>query len=191
VAVTPNILHVLQAANPDMDMSQILNMMQMAWEADPDPPIPHVHRGGPRPAGDPFAPGNLAAAAILAHGQILDSAPPTPPPHPADAPHAAAAPETWPHEGGDLAEGMQHAGNAASPAVAPAAAAPPSTASEDSTGERGWRALQGIQRAEFAVEPHALWRNGRGSRLMHAVRGRRCGGDWAGVHCRRTDRERF
>lgn len=75
VAVTPNILHILQAANPDMDMSQILNMMQMAWEAD-DPPIPHVHRGGPRPAAtaDPFAPGNLAAAAILAHGQLLDTA---------------------------------------------------------------------------------------------------------------------
>ncbi len=79
VAVTPNILHILQAANPDMDMSQILNMMQMAWEAD-DPPIPHVHRGGPRPATtDPFAPGNLAAAAILAHGQLLDTAPAMPP----------------------------------------------------------------------------------------------------------------
>ncbi|CAL8468593.1 g8133 [Coccomyxa elongata] len=79
VAVTPNILHILQAANPDMDMSQILNMMQMAWEAD-DPPIPHVHRGGPRPAtADPFAPGNLAAAAILAHGQLLDTAAAVPP----------------------------------------------------------------------------------------------------------------
>ncbi len=87
--MTPNILHILQAANPDMDMSQILNMMQMAWE-EPDAPIPHAHRGGPRPAtADPFAPGNLAAAAILAHGHLLDTAGPAHGNAPPDAPSAA------------------------------------------------------------------------------------------------------
>ena len=59
-----------------MDMSQILGMLQMAWDpdegenaGDEDPPIPHTHRGGPRPApaADPFAPGNLANAALLTH----------------------------------------------------------------------------------------------------------------------------
>jgi hypothetical protein len=73
VEITPSFLHFLQAANPDLDMSTILGMMQMAWEAEaePDPPIPYAHRGGPRPAAttDPFAPGNLTAAALLANVQ--------------------------------------------------------------------------------------------------------------------------
>ena len=52
-------------------MPQILGMMQMAFESE-EPPIPHVHRGGPRPSYEthPMAPGNLAAAAMLAHGQM-------------------------------------------------------------------------------------------------------------------------
>lgn len=70
-----------------MDMSQILGLLQMAWDADdggggggdgnapadgPDPPIPHVHRSGPRPATlDPFAPGNLTNAALLADTAML------------------------------------------------------------------------------------------------------------------------
>lgn len=114
VAVTPNILHVLQAANPEMDMSQILNMMQMAWEAEPDPPIPHAHRGGPRPAtADPFAPGNLAAAAILAHGHLLDTAGP-----------AHAPPDAPPAADGQAPAGTQQAEDAA-PAGAPTMPAHP------------------------------------------------------------------
>ena len=123
VGVTPNILHILQAANPDMDMSQILNMMQMAWEAD-DPPIPHVHRGGPRPAtADPFAPGNLAAAAILAHGQLLDVA-------------AAAPPEPAPLPFWRIAASDGHATQADDSATAGAAspAQPPSTEQPGSGG---------------------------------------------------------
>ena len=72
-----------------MDMSQILGMLQMAWDPedgnapeDADPPIPHAHRSGPRPAAgggagnaaasDPFSPGNLTAAALL--GQLAGAA---------------------------------------------------------------------------------------------------------------------
>ena len=54
-------------------MPQILGMMQMAFDSE-DPPIPHTQRGGPRPSYDtlPMAPGNLAAAAMLAHGHMSD-----------------------------------------------------------------------------------------------------------------------
>ena len=54
-------------------MPQILGMMQMAFDSE-DPPIPHAHRGGPRPSYDthPMAPGNLAAAAMLAQGHMSD-----------------------------------------------------------------------------------------------------------------------
>ena len=63
----------MQAANPELDMPQILGMMQMAFDSE-EPPIPHTHRGGPRPSYEthPMAPGNLAAAAMLAHGQLGD-----------------------------------------------------------------------------------------------------------------------
>lgn len=63
----------MQAANPELDMPQILGMMQMAFDNE-DPPIPHTHRGGPRPSYEnhPLAPGNLAAAAMLAHGHMAD-----------------------------------------------------------------------------------------------------------------------
>ncbi len=102
-------------------MSQILGMLQMAWEADDggagggddanaDPPIPHVHRGGPRPAtSDPFAPGNLANAAFLTHPANADFLthpailvpvplvpPPPPPPRPALHADASAAPSQPP-----------------------------------------------------------------------------------------------
>lgn len=54
-------------------MPQILGMMQMAFDSE-DPPIPHAQRGGPRPSFDthPMAPGNLAAAAMLAQGHMSD-----------------------------------------------------------------------------------------------------------------------
>ena len=69
--LTPKRHACAQAANPELDMPQILGMMQMAFENE-DPPIPHVHRGGLRPSYEthPMAPGNLAAAAMLAHGQM-------------------------------------------------------------------------------------------------------------------------
>ena len=63
----------LQAANPELDMPQILGMMQMAFDSE-DPPIQYTHRGGPRPSYEthPMAPGNLTAAAMLAQGQLSD-----------------------------------------------------------------------------------------------------------------------
>ena len=63
----------LQAANPELDMPQILGMMQMAFDSE-DPPIQYAHRGGPRPSYEthPMAPGNLTAAAMLAQGQLSD-----------------------------------------------------------------------------------------------------------------------
>lgn len=152
VGIVPNLLHILQAANPDMDMSTILNMMQviplcstfksavatgsahvkaipfcpcnlsactlfaivtpfwlaqMAWDTEPDQPIPHVHRGGPRPAAaDPFAPGNLTTAAILQHVQ----APAAPADNPAEA---AVASGEWTddveHSGGEQIYSLSHA----------------------------------------------------------------------------------
>ncbi|CAL5221443.1 g3632 [Coccomyxa viridis] len=73
VHIAPNFLHVLQAANPELDMPQILGMMQMAFDSE-EPPIPYTHRGGPRPSYEthPMAPGNLTAAAMLAQGQLSD-----------------------------------------------------------------------------------------------------------------------
>ena len=64
---------LLQAANPELDMPQILGMMQMAFDSE-DPPIQYTHRSGPRPSYEthPMAPGNLTAAAILAQGQLSD-----------------------------------------------------------------------------------------------------------------------
>ncbi len=64
---------LLQAANPELDMPQILGMMQMAFDSE-EPPIPYTHRGGPRPSYEthPMAPGNLTAAAMLAQGQLSD-----------------------------------------------------------------------------------------------------------------------